>query len=327
MKTPPAPAILPAGLHVHTHGEPFPHLRRDSTGRTELIVDGRPLKLIGGEFHNSASSCLRHAECVFDTYRDLGCNAALVPISWELLEPQEGRFDVGLVDGLLDLARSRGIRLVPLWFGTYKNAQSTYAPAWVKTDQQRFPRAHTSPGVPAGAVCVLSDEARRHDALCYTPFGLESMVWRQAPHIAGNVATGSRQSECADKPVDLLRGTYRVLQGLLPEMNDCLGAGRSAGILQDDRGVQSFTIGGYTVTVSFTAPFDRRQPAAGGIIASPADGEFIVAGFGFRADFLEISESHYTGDRWISGRRLNGDEYNVRCGQTPCVLSVKVYNY
>jgi hypothetical protein len=33
------------------------------------------------------------------------------------------------------------LRLVLLWFGTWKNGQSNYLPDWVKRDFERFPRA------------------------------------------------------------------------------------------------------------------------------------------------------------------------------------------
>src|SRR3546814_9273278 len=47
----------------------------------------------------------------------LNLNTVLVPVSWELIEPDEGRFDFALVDGLLDDARAQHLRVVLLWFG------------------------------------------------------------------------------------------------------------------------------------------------------------------------------------------------------------------
>ena len=38
------------------------------------------------------------------------------------------------------------MRLVLLWFGSWKNSMSCYAPAWVKTDTKRFPRSRDSAG-------------------------------------------------------------------------------------------------------------------------------------------------------------------------------------
>ena len=53
-----------------------------------------------------------------------------------------------LVDRTIDLARQQGLKIVPLWFGVWKNSMSCYAPAWFKRDVKRFPRALTAEGKP-----------------------------------------------------------------------------------------------------------------------------------------------------------------------------------
>jgi len=148
----------------------FPTLT--TTGEaTQLIVDGKPCIMLAGEVHNSSSSSLAYMEAeVWDRLVDLHCNTALVPVSWELVEPEEGRFDFTLVDGLLAAARQRGLRLVPLWFGTWKNTWSSYAPAWVKTDLDRFPRAQPLPGKNCGAISCLCDAACEADARAFAAF-------------------------------------------------------------------------------------------------------------------------------------------------------------
>jgi hypothetical protein len=42
-------------------------------------------------------------------------------------------------------ARDLDLRLIPLWFGPWKNAISTYTPAWVKIDADRFPGPRSVP--------------------------------------------------------------------------------------------------------------------------------------------------------------------------------------
>ena len=66
------------------------------------------------------------------------------PVYWDLVEADEGRFDWTLVDGLIAEARRNEMRLVLLWFGSWKNSMSCYAPAWVKRDQARFPAVDAS---------------------------------------------------------------------------------------------------------------------------------------------------------------------------------------
>ena len=45
-------------------------------------------------------------------------------IYWELLEPEEGKFDFQLVDDLILEARKHNLKLVFLWFGEWKNSIS-----------------------------------------------------------------------------------------------------------------------------------------------------------------------------------------------------------
>jgi beta-galactosidase GanA len=71
-------------------------------------------------------------------------NTVLVPVYWELIEPSEGKFDFSSVTGMIQQARQRNLRVVLLWFGSWKNSMSSYVPAWIKRDAVRFPRAEVA---------------------------------------------------------------------------------------------------------------------------------------------------------------------------------------
>lgn len=117
----------------------LPRIERDGA-QVHWLVDGEPFLIRGGEVGNSTHepATLRPH---WDTFQDLGLNALLVPVSWESIEPTEGAFDFAIVDELIADAREHGMRLVILWFGAWKNSMSSYTPAWVKLDTERFPRA------------------------------------------------------------------------------------------------------------------------------------------------------------------------------------------
>ena len=142
-----------------------------------LRRNGEPALLVGGQVFNSASSSPKAIADSFAHVRGVGSNVVLSPVSWALSEPVEGTFDFALVDVMLAEARSRGLRLVLLWFGAFKNAASTYAPTWVRSNPERFPRVTVEPkgmqafsyeGATAKPVLsVFSPELREADARAF----------------------------------------------------------------------------------------------------------------------------------------------------------------
>jgi beta-galactosidase GanA len=122
-------AQAPAAPHLEKRGE-----------ATQLIVDGQPFLMLSGELHNSSSSSLEYMKPIWPQLKAMGLNSVVTPLSWELIEPEEGRYDFALVDGLLAQARENQQRVVFLWLASWKNGMSSYAPVWVKQNTRRFPR-------------------------------------------------------------------------------------------------------------------------------------------------------------------------------------------
>ena len=114
-------------------------------GRHAMMVDGAPFLMLTGQVHNSSNYPAVLSK-VWPVIRRLDANTVQVPIGWEQVEPVEGHFDFSFVDELLRQARANDVRLVLLWFGTWKNTSPNYAPAWVRTDTRRFPRMKTAEG-------------------------------------------------------------------------------------------------------------------------------------------------------------------------------------
>lgn len=146
-----------------SNNENIPHLRRQGSAR-QLVVDGRPFLILGGELHNSSASSLDYLRPIWERMVALNANTVLAPVSWELIEPEEGRFDWALVDGLIHDARRHSLRLIVLWFGSWKNGMSSYVPLWVKRDWRRFGRARIQNGVVVEVLSTLVEANARADA-------------------------------------------------------------------------------------------------------------------------------------------------------------------
>jgi hypothetical protein len=108
-------------------------------GRFALIVDGKPYLMLGAQINNS-SAWPASLPQVWPALEALHVNTVEAPVYWEQLEPEQGKFDFSNVDQLVNGAREHKLRLVILWFGTWKNGQNHYVPEWVKSDLKKYPR-------------------------------------------------------------------------------------------------------------------------------------------------------------------------------------------
>jgi beta-galactosidase GanA len=108
-------------------------------GRYALFVDGAPFLMLGMQVNNS-SAWPAMLPKVWPAVEYLHANTVEAPIYWEQLEPKPGQFDYTVLDTLLTQARDHHVRLVLLWFGTWKNGSGHYTPEWIKKDNSRYPR-------------------------------------------------------------------------------------------------------------------------------------------------------------------------------------------
>jgi hypothetical protein len=162
-------ALLAAGLRAPAGAAPIPHLEKRGPA-VQLIVDGNPYLVLSGETDNTASSDLEYMDTVWPKLVKLNLNTALVAVAWDWVEPEEGKYDFTLVDGLLAGARKNHLRLVFLWFGSWKNGLSSFVPEWVKSDQRRFPRAQLMNGKPVEVLTTHSEANLQADTRAYTAF-------------------------------------------------------------------------------------------------------------------------------------------------------------
>ena len=144
----------------------IPHLRKQGTA-TQLIVDGQPFLVLAGELTNNSATSVEYMKPIWSKLVEAKLNTVLATVAWNQVEPQEGKFDFSVVDGIIRDARSHNLRLVLLWFASWKNSLSSYPPDWVKRDFERFPRAQVAGGKSIELLSPLSDANRDADARAF----------------------------------------------------------------------------------------------------------------------------------------------------------------
>jgi beta-galactosidase GanA len=127
-----------AGLFAQTDQAQLPRIVQKE-GRYALFVDGAPYLILGAQVNNS-SAWPAMLPKVWPAIEYLEANTVEIPVYWEQFEPEPGRFDYATLDTLVSQAREHHLRLVLLWFGTWKNGSSHYMPLWMKRDPERYPR-------------------------------------------------------------------------------------------------------------------------------------------------------------------------------------------
>ena len=178
--------------------EPPPLRMVNGTG--QLIVNGQPFLILGGELGNSSARTAPQADQIFPKLKAMHVNTILTPVAGEQIEAKEGTFDFSILDHWIETSRRHNMHLVLLCFGSWKNAFSNYSPGWVKSNPKRFPRAESSDGKPLEILSTLSAENRQSDARGKTwneVFGEAAdevfMAWNYATYIEAVARAGKHE--------------------------------------------------------------------------------------------------------------------------------------
>jgi beta-galactosidase GanA len=131
-----AAGLLASAVWAQT--QPLPKIV-EKDGRYALFVDDAPFLMLGAQVNNS-SAWPAMLPKVWPAIEYLQANTVEMPVYWEQFEPRQGQFDSSVVDTLISQAREHHVRLVLLWFGTWKNGSSHYMPLWMKRQPERYPR-------------------------------------------------------------------------------------------------------------------------------------------------------------------------------------------
>ena len=195
-------------------------------GRATLMVDGKPFFALGAQVDNS-SGWPERLQKVWPAAEKMQLNTLEVPVYWEQMEPERGRFDFHVVDAILAQAREHHVHLVLLWFGTWKNGKMHYAPEWVKSNTAAYPRMKTKDGQ---AIDVLSPNAPANLAADRAAFvalmrhlreadAQHTVIMMQVENESGSLGSVRDFSPVAQKefdspvPAELMRGLHKTGTG------------------------------------------------------------------------------------------------------------------
>ncbi len=163
--------------------------------------------------------------------KEMNLNTVLLPVYWELMEPEEGKFDFSVVDSMIISARGHGFKLVLLWFGSWKNSMSCYAPLWMKTNSKRFPRTNDTVSRSQEIFSVFGKETLEADKKAFAALlkhiretdVAKTVIMVQVENEIGMLPTSREFSKIADGyfnskvPAELMRHLQKNKTQLVPE--------------------------------------------------------------------------------------------------------------
>ncbi|MGF2414458.1 GH35 family beta-galactosidase [Ferruginibacter sp.] len=206
------------------------HLKNTS-GYTQLFINNAPFLVLGGELGNSSASSIDYLRADWDHLKEMNLNTVLVPVYWELMEPEENKFDFTLIDSIVTGAGKHDLKIIFLWFGSWKNSMSCYAPLWMKTNAKRFARTNDTARRSQEIFSALATATLEADKKAFAALmkhirqtdAAKTVIMVQVENEIGMLPTAREFSATADKlfnakvPAALMNYLQKNKDNLVPE--------------------------------------------------------------------------------------------------------------
>ena len=91
--------------------------------KTYVSVDGKPFPFLGAQIRldallNCDKMTINEVENYFKKAQELGLNCVQIPISWNMVEPKENKYDYSIVNSILQFVNKYNLKMELLWFST-----------------------------------------------------------------------------------------------------------------------------------------------------------------------------------------------------------------
>ena len=141
-----------------------------SNGTTHFEVDGKPFLIFSGELHNSTSTSESYMESigVWEQMKKGNFNTVIASCSWDVIEYEEGKYDFTSVDHVIRNARKHGLKVVMIWFASWKNGTSTYTPSYIKRNPKKYTLVQNADGGYLNVLSTFGKESMQADKAAFT---------------------------------------------------------------------------------------------------------------------------------------------------------------
>ena len=122
---------------------------------------------MSGELLNNSATSLEYMKPIWPKLVETKLNSVVAGVSWAQIEPQEGKFDFSVPDGVIQEAGATICGSCSSGSQVGRTVYSSYPPDWLKKDFERFPRAQIAGGKSIELLSPLSAANRDADARAF----------------------------------------------------------------------------------------------------------------------------------------------------------------